>query len=260
MVLVAVRNAGGCPNNPTPSPVDLSYMELTPDGRIFSTGLSSYRCMHIIHHPEQKGEACMVEQGAIQLDHYITNLPHFPNFRLGPLDGSACDTLGLNNHPLAGWRYDHTGGKTVDFTSVSWYEPTEWYWDFGDGSVAVTERNPTHTFPATGGYEVCLTVSNAYGSDTKCKKVYITTTSSTGLEDAALRRVLFPNPTTGTLGWKTEGIASIRLYNSLGQMVLEKAVTGQNTDLGNVTNGLYRIQLLDALGGVVSVHSVVVLR
>ncbi len=54
---------------------------------------------------------CDVEQNAMNFEPYaFKNLPHFPNFRLGPVDGSPCATLGIDNHPLAGWRYDRTGG------------------------------------------------------------------------------------------------------------------------------------------------------
>ena len=39
-------------------------------------------------------------------------------------------------------------------------------WEFGDGSVS-TQQNPTHTYRADGEYDVRLTVTNQYGSDTK---------------------------------------------------------------------------------------------
>ncbi|MDX1910562.1 MAG: hypothetical protein SFV22_03705, partial [Saprospiraceae bacterium] len=104
----------------------LAYLELGPDGYIYGQSLGGTRCVHRIKYPERGDTACQVEQCYYWLDFPFVNMPHFPNFRLGPIDGSACDTLGLNNLPLAGWRYDKTGGLSVDFTSVSWYEPVNW--------------------------------------------------------------------------------------------------------------------------------------
>jgi hypothetical protein len=248
MVLVATRNAGGCPHSPGLSPVDLSYMELAPDGRIIVTGLSTYACLHVIQHPERAGEASQVEQGVIQFEFPVANLPNYPNFRLGPLDGSSCDTLGLDNLPLANWRYDRAGGAVVDFTSVSWFEPTAWWWDFGDGSAGSTERNPTHTFPSTGAYNVCLQVSNANGSDTKCKTVWVTSTSTTQpVEDGF---VVYPNPTTGqlTLSGLPYGAVYVHITDALGRTCLQQTIADGQVDLSSQPAGLYFVQVRDAQG------------
>ena len=46
-------------------------------------------------------------------------------------------------------------------------------WDFGEGSTS-KEANPTHTFPDTGSYRVCLTVSGSFTcSDNICETVKI---------------------------------------------------------------------------------------
>ena len=52
---------------------------------------------------------------------------------------------------------------TVKFTDASENEPTEWLWDFGDGSVT-SEQNPVHTYAAPGSYHVRLTATNEDGS------------------------------------------------------------------------------------------------
>jgi PKD repeat protein len=54
---------------------------------------------------------------------------------------------------------------TVSFTDQSRGNPTEWLWEFGDGATS-TEQNPSHTYSAAGSYNITLTVTNAYGSDT----------------------------------------------------------------------------------------------
>ncbi|MFN8303443.1 MAG: PKD domain-containing protein [Saprospiraceae bacterium] len=227
----------------------IGYMELGPDGMIYSRPLNGQNCMHRIKHPERGGTACEFEQNYYQLEYPYANMPHFPNFRLGPLDGSPCDTLGLDNHPLANWRYDRTGGLGVDFTSVSWYEPTLWQWDFGDPASGAAnnsaERNPAHTFSAPGAYEVCLTVSNAYGSDTKCKTVWVLATGAgEPKEDVEAVRV-YPNPTTGLVFFtNVEAGAIAEVYNQLGQLQLRQNLTDARLDLGLLPNGVYVVRLI----------------
>ncbi len=53
----------------------------------------------------------------------------------------------------------------VTFTDVSTGSPTGWNWDFGDNTTS-TEQNPTHTYTATGVYEVNLIISTSTLKDT----------------------------------------------------------------------------------------------
>ncbi|MDD1751432.1 MAG: PKD domain-containing protein, partial [Methanothrix sp.] len=60
------------------------------------------------------------------------------------------------------------------FTDTSLGNVTSWSWDFGDGSDEnATMQNPVHTYTGIGTYTVSLTVTNAYGSDTRIKGNYI---------------------------------------------------------------------------------------
>lgn len=62
----------------------------------------------------------------------------------------------------------------VSFTDQSINSPTSWQWDFtNDGIVDSTAQNPIHIYPTPGTYTVKLTVSNAYGSDSKTRVNYI---------------------------------------------------------------------------------------
>lgn len=61
--------------------------------------------------------------------------------------------------------------ETIDFTDTS-TGATEWLWDFGDGTTSV-EQNPSHTYNVAGEYQVTLTVSNEWGSDTITQTVII---------------------------------------------------------------------------------------
>jgi len=70
--------------------------QLAPDGKIYiSTGNSTLR-MHVIHEPDQPGLACNMEQHGVVLPRYYMNsLPNHPNYHLGAVAGSVCDSLGL---------------------------------------------------------------------------------------------------------------------------------------------------------------------
>jgi PKD repeat protein len=58
-------------------------------------------------------------------------------------------------------------GGTVNFTSTSLGGPSTWAWDLdGDGLIDSTASNPSFTYPNVGSYDVALTVSNSFGSDT----------------------------------------------------------------------------------------------
>lgn len=76
--------------------------------------------------------------------------------------------------PDADFSYDNANDPTLDFTDLSTNSPTSWAWNFGDGTTS-TMQNPSHTFPQSGIYQVCLTASNGVGSSTPhCEQVIIT--------------------------------------------------------------------------------------
>jgi PKD repeat protein len=78
--------------------------------------------------------------------------------------------------PIADFTVDNRQGKApfiVKFHDLSAGNPTTWNWEFGDATGS-SEQNPTHVYPFEGSYDVRLTVSNQYGSDT----IYKTGTTS----------------------------------------------------------------------------------
>ena len=150
--------------------VVFSPLQLAPDGKIYSiTGNSK---IHSIQEPNRKGKACrMMKRFPFVEKGVSTTAPYYPNYRLGPIDGSFCDTLGLDNHPQANFRwesYDTINPLHIEFADLSYYEPADWFWDF-EGLGTSRETNPAFTFPTPGIYEVCLTVSNVNSTHTTCK-------------------------------------------------------------------------------------------
>ncbi len=177
-------------------PAVIGYMQHGLDGKLYIwAGGSAY--MHIVDFPDRPGTDCDIRQRAIQLPGVGAGPPslYYPNYRLGPIDESSCDTLDIDNHPVALFRYDLEDTLSplqVTFTDVSSYLPTAWHWDFGDGTTS-QDTNPVHTYAMAGTYNVCLIASNAYAADTFCREVMVGTSGIHELPALPHARVS-PNP------------------------------------------------------------------
>lgn len=66
-----------------------------------------------------------------------------------------------------------TCNGTIHFTDLSTNGPVSWFWDFGDGNTS-TQQSPTHTYTASGTYDVQLSVTNSFGTNTLANNGYIT--------------------------------------------------------------------------------------
>lgn len=108
--------------------------------------------------------------------------------------GSEADTLGIDNHPIAKFRYVHGtfDNVQIEFEDLSYYRPEDYIWEFGDRETS-NDQNPTHTYDGNGVYEVCLTVRNENSSNTSCRTIMLGTNA---VGDLMLEAdiSLFPNP------------------------------------------------------------------
>jgi hypothetical protein len=78
------------------NPTRFFMPQLGPNGKIYISATGSNAYLHVIENPNQLGEACNVNQHGVELatgNHYT--IPNFPNYRLGALEGSPCDTLSV---------------------------------------------------------------------------------------------------------------------------------------------------------------------
>ncbi len=68
--------------------------QLAPDGKIYIATTSTNNVMHIIDSPDSLGLACNVIQHGLQLPVLNSGtVPNHPNYHLGPVVGSICDSL-----------------------------------------------------------------------------------------------------------------------------------------------------------------------
>lgn len=63
-------------------------------------------------------------------------------------------------------------GNPIQFTDLSANGPTGWNWNFGDSQNS-DQQYPVHTYLTDGIYNVSLTASNHFGSDSESKTGYI---------------------------------------------------------------------------------------
>lgn len=76
------------------APTTFFLAQLAPDNKIYINVPSSVAYLHIIDQPNLKGDACNVIQHGLKLPRLnYASMPNYPNFRLGALAGSPCDTI-----------------------------------------------------------------------------------------------------------------------------------------------------------------------
>jgi hypothetical protein len=79
------------------------FPQLAPDGKIYMNMIGGSTYLHSINQPDIGGDACDTRMGTILLPHWtFRTMPNFPNFRLGALRGSPCDTLGIEEGVTVG--------------------------------------------------------------------------------------------------------------------------------------------------------------
>ena len=90
---------------------------------------------------------------------YLTGgSPNLLYYRLGSLDGDSCDILGINNYPIADFRYtiDQLSPLKVHPTNTSYFNPEEYYWHFGGQNSSPSKDPPPVSYTKFGSYEICL--------------------------------------------------------------------------------------------------------
>jgi len=63
-------------------------------------------------------------------------------------------------------------GNSIQFLDLSTGSPTQWFWNFGDGTSS-NQQNPVHTFGAPGIYYVCLTIGGPSCQSVWCAEVEV---------------------------------------------------------------------------------------
>lgn len=177
----------------------------------------------------------------------------------------------------ASYTLNGANGLTMFFQNTS-IGGDSYLWDFGDGTTSTLE-NPTHTFPAEGFYEVCLTIEGICNTDEVCHdmKAFFTNqglsnqssdqniaSENLTFEDATLGNdienrhttdiVIYPNPALGKSSLKMnlsqDDKMTINIIDRLGKQI--NTVTAQYDrgqvsialDTEDLISGVYYIQIV----------------
>ncbi len=178
---------------------------------------------------------------------------------------TAVRTVIVGDVPVADFNWTHTngaGGNRVLFNDLSTNFPSNWKWEFGDGSGSIVKQPTVKVYNAIQTYNVCLTVGNTFGTSNKvCKDVSVTAIT-TGINDIELDQEisLFPNPSNGkaALLVKTANAPqlTVTVYNILGETIInpttyKAGTTNIQLDLTSVSNGLYLVKIQSDKGATV---------
>lgn len=64
-------------------------------------------------------------------------------------------------------------GDEINFTDGSTGAPSDWIWDFGDGTTS-RKQNPTHVYKSNGSYTISLNAFNSLGGSTDTEAAAVT--------------------------------------------------------------------------------------
>jgi hypothetical protein len=235
----------------TDFPSHFGLMQRGPDNKIYCALAYQDYYLHVIHHPDKKGEACNVVQRGIEIPTYVQGtMPALNTYRLGPLDGSGCDTLDIDNHPQAWFRYEQDSLNYLDiqFVDLSYFRPESYHWNFGDGNTS-SDKSPLHSFDNNGSYKVCLTVSNENSEHQYCRDLIIGTSSVKDNFDYNIS--LFPNPVQAHCRISFHNYlpqsAVLNLFNTEGRQVASKKLSGSlsTIDLSSMESAVYFYTIKD---------------
>ena len=178
-------------------------------------------------------------------------------------DDMVCKTVNPIFKPVADFSYiNPVGTGTVNFTDESANAPNSWLWDFGDGGTS-PQQNPSNNFPSDD-YNVCLTATNAAGSNQICKDITVIIASLKNLQNEIDLQV-FPNPVSDLLQINLEELpatgSQLIITNQLGQsMYTEVLAQKQVIALEKWAAGTYSWNILSKKGTLIARGAFVVAR
>lgn len=166
---------------------------------------------------------------------------------------NKCRTITVSHgFPTAMFTYDASNTPFVQFTDISGGTPSSWKWNFDDiGPDSSDQQHPLYVFQTNGNHNVCLTVSNVYGTSTPyCQNVSVT---GAGIDDPSGQNNLkvYPNPFTEKLWITVEGVVmlnapELRVFSVTGERVnADYSFNGTTFELSrsNLSQGLYLFEI-----------------
>ncbi|MEZ4511563.1 MAG: PKD domain-containing protein [Chloroflexota bacterium] len=127
---------------------------------------------------------------------------------------------------------------TVTFSDDSTGNPTDWFWNFGDGGNA-TQQSPQHIYTTPGVYTVSLLVTNSEGNDTLTKTDYIVVTDAPTSQTFAPTDDAHVKSSSPTSSYGSDSQIRTRFGSPDYDVYLKFAVTGVSGAVQKATLRLY---------------------
>ncbi len=228
-------------------------IERAPNGKIYisHTGLAyspgqtnnSTQCLSVIHNPDQPGQACNFEPFGFCFPDSMkmnTGLPNFPNYDLPP---APVFTVSAGRDTAV------CSEDTADVLLGAPPVPNIVYiWQPADGLSATNIAQPIASPTQSTWYYLIATDTTATSCAINTDSIYIEVTTCTGLNETPTQEAkIYPNPTTGLLTIELPQAIhnhTFTLFNLLGELVLQKPLTAQQTSLQiDFAAGIYLYQI-----------------
>lgn len=247
---------------------------LAPNGKIYISSPNGVTTMHVIENPDLRGDSCGIVQHGFHLPTYNSySLPNFPHFRLGALDGSSCDTLGIDhiqrpNLSVYPYKLDYgavptnrdstmsllcinTGFAPLEVANITpdtlgeyqVISPTSFTLQPGDSTrvwVRYAPNNLSRDSVWLRFYHNGLLGQSVVGMDGRGNWGV----SVDGADESSFR--VYPNPARDILMVEvTQNQGSISVFDVLGRKVFEQDVAGSITQIhvSDWMSGLYLVTL-----------------
>ena len=234
----------------------LGYTALGPDGMIYMCTASSVPYLHRIRAPEKEGTDCNFIQRDFKIKVNFQSIPNFINYRLGALEGSSCDTLGILNKPVARFTTRELLEQGLEIVDLSFNNPTTYTWSLNGIEFSSLSDPDQISIDTAVDNTICLIVSNSYGADTLCKTLKARLPSAT-IDLFEMDIKVFPNPSSGIFYIDLDSYQDIpkqiKVFDVNGNLVLSKKHNDQilKIDLSYKASGIYFINLFDDFGRII---------
>ena len=137
-----------------------------------------------------------------------------------------------------------------DFTDLSSGSPSGWSWDFGDGGSA-NVQNPSHTYTATGTYDIELTVNRDTCVEVYTESIVVINTSGISTFSDGPAVEIWPNPATDYLHIASAAeVYRVEIYNSIGQTAINSLNNEKllNINISDYLPGVYFVRITTSQG------------
>ena len=157
---------------------------------------------------------------------------------------TSSDTITIGGNLVPAFTAAPTGAcqapLAVQFTDQTSPVPTQWTWDFGDGSPTSNQQNPLHQYNSTGSFDVKLTATAAggcTGTVTQTKEININPPTITMAGQGACVGQTF------TPAYTISGSDPVSTYSWSAPGATPATATGANPSFTYALPGFYNLTL-----------------